>query len=157
MAPNDGGVANRRLVADGGFSDIDTKNAGEPHLYTFTFAPGVSVTNFSLHMLDYGDLNMPLNLPPEISHYVSMTAYDANGNPIPDAKQELSYTTPTDGMPRSSSLYGDLRVNGDAAAHPRAARELDLACVWQRDCQGGPGVRRWLRSEHRIQPPLLHD
>jgi hypothetical protein len=118
LAPNDGGVTNGGLVADGGFSDVDTKNAGEPHLYTFTFAPGVSVTNFSLRMLDYGDLNLPVNLPPETSHYVSMTAYDVSGNPIPNAKQELSYTTPADKNPRSSSLYGDLRFNGDAVSAP---------------------------------------
>jgi len=116
VAPNDGGVTNGGLVANGGFTDIDTKNAGEAHLYTFTFAPGVAITNFSLHMLDYGDLNLPPNLPAETSHYTSMIAYDANGNVM--SKQELSYTTPPDKNPRSSSLYGDLRFNGDAASAP---------------------------------------
>jgi hypothetical protein len=114
LAPPGSGNVNGGLAGDGGFSDVDTKAALEPHLYTFTFAPGVSVTNFSLHMLDFGDWNPTLSA----SHYVSMTAYDVNGNEIPNAKEELSYTTPTDNLPRSSNLYGDMRLNGDAVAAP---------------------------------------
>jgi hypothetical protein len=113
-APNDSGITNGGLVADGGFSDLDTKNLFEAHRYTFTFAPGVSVTNFSLHMLDYGDWNFPR----DTSHFASMTAYDANGNEIPNAKEVLSYTTPAEETPRSSNLYGDLWINGDGASAP---------------------------------------
>jgi hypothetical protein len=109
LAPNGSGRVNGALVADGGFSDVETKRLLEPHLYNFTFAPGVSITNFSLHMLDYGDLNHPA----DASHYASMTAYDANGNVI--SKEELSYTTLAERIPRTSSLYGDLWINGDAA------------------------------------------
>jgi hypothetical protein len=104
------GIVNGGLAADGGFSDLDTRNPQEPHLYTFTFAPGVSITNFSLHMLDFGDWNPTRS----INHYASMTAYDANGLEIPNAKQVLSYTTPPDESPRASSLYGDLFFTGDA-------------------------------------------
>ncbi len=114
LAPNGSGNVNGGLVADGGFSDEATKNALQPHLYTFTFAPGVSVTNFSLHMLDYGDWNFPKTT----SHFVSMTAYDANGQEIPNAKEVLSYTTPALEVPRTSSLYGDLYLNGDAVTAP---------------------------------------
>ena len=114
LAPPGSGNINGGLAGDGGFSDVETKDARGAHLYTFTFAPGVSVTNFSLHMLDYGDWNPSLSS----SHYASMTAYDVNGNEIPSAKEELSYTTPTDNLPRSSNLYGDLRFNGDAVAAP---------------------------------------
>ena len=114
LAPNGSGNVNGGLVADGGFSDETTKNALQPHLYTFTFAPGVSVTNFSLHMLDYGDWNFPKTA----SHYASMTAYDANGQEIPNAKEVLSYTTPALEVPRTSSLYGDLYFNGDAVTAP---------------------------------------
>ena len=112
LAPNGSGIANGGLVAKGGFSDITTKNARQAHLYNFTFAPGVTITNFSLHMLDYGDLNHLA----DPDHYVSMTAYDANGNVI--SKQELSYTTPAERIPRSSNLYGDLWINGDATTAP---------------------------------------
>ena len=114
LAPNGSGNVNGGLVADGGFSDETTKNAFQPHLYTFTFAPGVSITNFSLHMLDYGDWNFPQTT----SHFVSMTAYDANGQEIPSAKEVLSYTTPAVVSPRTSSLYGDLYFNGDAVTAP---------------------------------------
>jgi hypothetical protein len=112
IAPNDSADANGGLIADGGFSDLLTQKAKGPHHYTFTFDPGISVTNFSLHMLDYGDYNPSL----DPSHYVSMTAYDAGNNVI--SKEELSYTTPAESRPRSSSLYGDLWFNGDAVHAP---------------------------------------
>jgi len=112
VAANDSGNVNGGLAGGGGFSDIVTKNAMQAHLYNFTFAPGVSITNFSLHMLDYGDLNPSLST----SHYVAMTAYDANGAVV--SKEELNYTTLAEGGPRSSSLYGDLFFNGDAVAAP---------------------------------------
>jgi hypothetical protein len=110
IAPNRGGIANGGLVADGGFSDVETKNVipSEPPEYTFTFAPGVEITQFSLHMLDYGDLNMPLDLAPVTSHRAVMTVYDANGNEIPSANRELSYTT---GAVRNPP---ELRESGDA-------------------------------------------
>ena len=101
-------IPNGGMAANGGFSDIVTKSALQPHLYTFTFAPGTSVSNFSLHMLDFGDWNPSLNT----SHYVSMTAYNAGGFVV--AEQEISYTTPAVNLPSSSSIYGDLRLTGDA-------------------------------------------
>jgi len=113
FAANDSGNVNGGFAGGGGFSDLVTKNALQAHLYNFTFAPGVSITNFSLHMLDYGDLNPSLST----SHYVAMTAYDANGAVV--SKEELSYTTLAESGPRSSSLYGDLFFNGDAVAAPR--------------------------------------
>jgi hypothetical protein len=114
FAPNQTTNGNGGLSGDGGFSDVITRDAvpPQPQLYTFTFAPGVSVTNFSLHMLDYGDYNPTLST----SHYVSLTAFDAGNNAV--AMQELSYTTPAQGNPRSSDLYGDLRFNGDAVTAP---------------------------------------
>jgi hypothetical protein len=112
IAPNGTANINAALAADGGFSDLTTKNALQPHLYDFTFAPGVFITNFSLHMLDFGDLNPTLST----SHYASMTAYDANGNVV--SKQELSYTTLAETPPHSSNLYGDLFFTGDAATAP---------------------------------------
>jgi hypothetical protein len=100
---------NGRLDAGGGFSDVITRDAVQAQQYNFTFAPGVSITNFSLHMLDYGDWNPTL----ATSHHVSMTAYDANGNVV--STEVIDYTTLAEINPRSS-LYGDLWFNGDATA-----------------------------------------
>jgi len=105
-------VINGGTVPGGGFSDVNTRNASQPHLYTFTFAPGTSVSNFSVHMLDFGDLNPTLNT----NHYVSMTAYDVNGVVV--TKQELSYTTLAEALPTSSNLYGNLQTTGDASTSP---------------------------------------
>jgi hypothetical protein len=114
LATNDGEAINGGLVADGGFSDLSTRSLGKAHEYTFTFDSGVTVSNFTLHMLDYGDLNQAL----ATSHLVTMTAFDANGNKIttPGASQELSYTSPADKAPRNSNKYGDLWFSGDAVS-----------------------------------------
>jgi len=103
-------IGNEFLPAGGGFTDMTTKRASQPHQYTFTFAPGTSVSNFSLHMLDYGDYNPSL----ATSHYVSMTAYDANDNIV--SLQEVQYTTEPGSL--ISNLYGDLKFTGDATASP---------------------------------------
>jgi hypothetical protein len=110
-APNvaSGSNINGAMNPNGGFSDTVTQSAVQAHQYTFTFAPGMTVTNFSLHMLDYGDWNPTLST----SHYVSMIAYDVNGNVV--SKQEISYETLADVNPRSSA-YGDLWFAGDAVA-----------------------------------------
>ena len=100
-------IINGGVVPAGGFSDVITQQASQGHLYNFTFAPFVSVSDFSLHMLDFGDLNPTFNT----NHYVSMTAYNATGGVV--SKQELSYTTLADN-PSSSDLYGDLQMSGDA-------------------------------------------
>jgi hypothetical protein len=108
LSPNGSGGINGGLSPGGGFSDVITKDALQAHLYTFTFAAGVSVNNFSLHMQDFGDWNPSLST----GHYASMTAYDVNGAVV--SRQELSYTTPAQELPRSSNLYGDLWLTGDA-------------------------------------------
>ena len=100
-------IVNGGMVAGGGFSDVTTQQAGQAHLYTFTFAPFVSVGDFSLHMLDFGDLNPTLST----NHYASMTAYAQNGAVV--SKHELSYTTLANDL-STSELYGDLRMSGDA-------------------------------------------
>ncbi|HXQ34379.1 MAG TPA: hypothetical protein VN843_10230 [Anaerolineales bacterium] len=107
-AANVNGVltGNGGMVADGGFSDQATKLALQAHSYTFTFAPGVSVSNLSLHMLDFGDFN-PTG---SASHIVTMTAYNA-GNVVVSTHQ-LNYTT----VGNNSSLYGNMLVAGDATA-----------------------------------------
>jgi len=99
-------VRNGGMMASGGFGDKVTQSLHEAQFYTFTFN-GTSVSDFSLRMLDYGDVNPTLST----SHYVSMTAYDANGQIV--STQELSYTTPAEQVPSSSDLYGDLMITGD--------------------------------------------
>src|SRR5215207_5659437 len=101
-------IQNGGIASSGGFSDVTTQQAGQAHLYTFTFAPFVSVSDFSLHMLDFGDLNPTLNT----NHYASMTAYAANGAVV--SKHELSYTTLAESLPSSSNIYGNLSMSGDA-------------------------------------------
>jgi hypothetical protein len=95
---------NAGMVASGGFSDPTIHLASQPHQYTFTFAPGVSVSNFSLHMLDFGDFN-PTG---STSIVVSMTAYNASNVVV--ASQQLSYTS----VGGVSPQYGDLSISGDA-------------------------------------------
>jgi hypothetical protein len=106
-APGDNPIPNGGLAVGGGFSDLTSRDAKQAHRYVFTFA-GISVSDFSLHMLDFGDYN------PSASalHSVSLTAYDENGMLI--AQQGLSYTTPEEKTPRDSDLYGDMWFSGDA-------------------------------------------
>ena len=101
-------IVNGNISPGGGFGDSATQRLGQPHQYTFTFALGISINDFSLRMLDYGDLNPTL----ATNHYVSMTAYNASGGVV--AVQELSYTSPAEALPSDSDLYGDLRISGDA-------------------------------------------
>jgi hypothetical protein len=103
-APNANPIRNAGLNPNGGFSDLVTKTALQAHQYTFTFAPGASITKFSLHMLDFGDFNPDGNL----NHYASMTAYNANNVVV--SKSELSYTATAALI---SPQYGDLSITGD--------------------------------------------
>ncbi|HKY54299.1 MAG TPA: hypothetical protein VJM08_08345, partial [Anaerolineales bacterium] len=58
-------------------------------------------------MLDFGDLNSSSNA----AHFASMTAYNASGAVV--ARQELSYTTPPEINPTTSSIYGNPQFSGD--------------------------------------------
>jgi hypothetical protein len=106
LGPNDNSTINGGIAAAGGFSDTTAQAARQAHLYTFTFARA-TISDFSLHMLDYGDWNPSLNT----AHSVSLTAYDRNGALV--AQQEINYTTQAVELPRASSLYGDLWFTGD--------------------------------------------
>jgi hypothetical protein len=97
-------ILNGGMFPGGGFADTETRTALQPHLFTFTFDEGITVSQFTLRMLDFGDWN--LNSSP--STYVSMTAYDANGVVV--SIDELSYTSTAYNSPK----YGDLFVAGDA-------------------------------------------
>ena len=103
-------ILNGGISPGGGFSDVITQQAGQPHRYTFTFAPGVTASNFSLHMLDFGDLNPTGNT----NHSVTLTAYNASNIII--TRHELSYLTLAEMLPSSSNIYGNLQMSGDASA-----------------------------------------
>jgi hypothetical protein len=106
--PTGAPIKNGDIAAGGGFSNVDASANRQPQDYTFTFTPGVLVSDFSLHMLDFGDWN------PSTStlHSIGLTGYDANNVVV--AQQTLSYTTPADSLPTSSDLYGNLQMSGDA-------------------------------------------
>jgi hypothetical protein len=103
-APNTTFATNNGLAANGGFSDVDTRNAVQPHSYTFSFTPDVSVSEFSLHMLDYGDYN-PSGSPSSVA---TMTAYNVSNGVV--AQQVLDFTN----VNLQSPEYGDLLIAGDA-------------------------------------------
>jgi len=111
-APNDNtAIGNGGLANGGGFSDKITQAAKKAHRYKFTFSPGTTVNDFSLHMLDFGDLNPSLST----IHKVVMKAFDANNNLVDI--QKLKYTS--NGKKRNnlqSPLWGDLLITGDAVA-----------------------------------------
>lgn len=97
-------VPNGNLSAGGGFGDI---GADRLHDFVFTFAPGTTVTEFSLHMLDYGDLNPG----GATQHTVILEAINRIGNIIDQSI--LSFTSDSAINPRSGSA-GDLFFTGDA-------------------------------------------
>jgi len=101
-------IVNGGIGADGGIGDTDTRTARLAHRYTFTFALGISVSEFSVRMLDYGDLNPTL----DTDHLVSITAYNAN-DAVVDT-QELRYTTEPESLPDNSPEWGNLQDTGDA-------------------------------------------
>ncbi|HFQ92828.1 MAG TPA: hypothetical protein ENK32_02380, partial [Anaerolineae bacterium] len=105
-SPNgSGSVTNGGIDAyGGGFGDINRR-----HEYSFTFAPGVTVSDFSLRMLDYGDYFPNA----QTSHTITLTAYDADDNVVDS--DTLSFTTTGGRLPRGGSA-GDLWYTGDAGA-----------------------------------------
>ena len=107
VAYTSNGVINQGLAPGGGFADVDAT----VERYTFTFAPGVTVSEFSLRMLDFGDDNPNLN---ETDHFVKMTARSANGMIL--SRQQLRYITNEGTTFAPLNGWGEL-VNGagDAA------------------------------------------
>jgi hypothetical protein len=99
-------VANACIGSAGssaGFADVgagDFTPNTKLHDYVFTFAPGTSVSKFSLRMADYGDFNPGR----ATSHSVKLVAYDASGEIVDE--DELSHT--------SAATLNPLVVTGDA-------------------------------------------
>lgn len=99
---------NGGMTIGGGFSDDITQNAGKAHKYIFTFAPGTSVTSFSLHMLDFGDWNPTKST----KHRVVMKAFDSS-NTVVDV-QKLRFSSDGKEFNGYSPKYGQLIITGDA-------------------------------------------
>src|SRR5688572_727601 len=103
-------IVNGGIDPAGGFGDSRTQQRGQPHRYTFTFAPGVSVNDFSLRMLDFGDLNPTL----ATNHTVTLRAYNAANQVV--GEQVLNYTTTPVRLPPGMQLAGD--ATGAALGEP---------------------------------------
>ena len=102
-APNIGSVLNNCLDGEQGFADT-TRN----HVYDFDFG-GKTVSEFSLLMLDFGDLNNDHTT----NHLVRVTAFDIDNNVVDT--DDLTYTSSTLTNPRlAGSSAGDLYHTGDA-------------------------------------------
>jgi len=104
-APNGGGsIKNGCMDSTGGFADIN-----KIHHYVFTFN-GISVSEFSLHMLDFGDYNQD-----RVTHHlVTITAYSDMAGTVEVDTDVLDYSSDNLPNPRSSTEYGDLYYTGDA-------------------------------------------
>ena len=107
-----------------GFGDFITHDkANDPAtaqapFYRFTFSGGVTVSDFQLHMLDFGDFNpYPVNVNNNLHHEVTLQGYDASGKAIPAVKQVLAFDSSPASI-YSSTQYGDLILSGDALTQP---------------------------------------
>ncbi|MGF1523426.1 MAG: PEP-CTERM sorting domain-containing protein [Leptolyngbyaceae cyanobacterium] len=74
-------VKNGGINELGGFADL----TGRKHVFDFSFAEGVSVEEFSLRMLDYGDYNKGH----ATEHSILLTAFNSNGDTVDEFN--LSY------------------------------------------------------------------
>lgn len=110
---------NAGLEGGKGISDNETSttyNAIED--WQFTFAPGISISDFSIQMFDYGDF-FPFETAESMTHTVTLEAWDASETTL-IASDVLTFTsTGTGSMYRTSGTtwsYGgtDLHVAGDA-------------------------------------------
>ncbi len=75
--------------------------------FSFEFASGVRVKDFSLRMMDFGDFN-PGN---HTGHGVSLVAYGADGKMLDQSV--IGYSSSAETTPREGS-FGDLYFTGDA-------------------------------------------
>ncbi|HZM84996.1 MAG TPA: hypothetical protein VFF31_00440 [Blastocatellia bacterium] len=102
-------VPNACIGPGAGFADLGAAAGNfsvdsRLHDYVFTFAPGTSVSEFSLRIVDHGDFN-PGHAT---SHSVKLVAYNASGDIVDE--HELAYT--------STNATNPLGVNGDACTAP---------------------------------------
>ena len=114
------------LDDNGGLSNDVYASTDQPHSYEFVFDTPVS--EFVLHMLDFGDYNPTSSA----EHYAVMTAFDASDNPVDT--HELDYTSQAAVNPRSGD-YGDMAC--PANSYPGGSGD---ACTAE---PGDPGNWTW--------------
>jgi hypothetical protein len=110
------GEKNYGLADGGGFTNISLVHTGterpalpDKNQYIFTFADGVTVSNFTLRMLDFGDYNPSK----DSQHFASMAAYDAQNGLV--SESWLRYDAETREAEYYSFRYGQLTdLAGDA-------------------------------------------
>ena len=127
-------IVNGGLLPGGGIGDTTTRQARQAHHYEFIFGLGITVSQFSVRMLDYGDLNASLST----DHDVTLMAFNAAGDMV--AIQDLTYTTEAELLPDNSPQWGNLQLSGDA--------------ILAQD--GQPGRWTWNISGDQITKVVLH-
>lgn len=146
-------LPNGGLASGGGFSDVESRDARKPHWYSITFAPGATVREFTLHMLDFGDYNPSAvkGVPSAANfHYAAMIAYDADGNVVD--RRELTYDSNGRGSPQESPQYGDLLCGTGDAIY--AAEGEPGNWTWHVE---GPGIARVELVFEKDFDPLTYD
>lgn len=127
-------IVNGGLLNSMGFGDTRTRQAREAHHYEFIFGLGITVSQFSVRMLDYGDLNASRS----IDHDVTLMAFNAAGDMV--AIHDLTYTTDAELLPDNSPQWGNLQLSGDALLAQ----------------DGQPGRWIWNISGNQITRVVLH-
>ena len=98
-----------------GFADLgsgDFSPRTKKHQYVFTFASGVSVSRFSVRMLDWGDF-LPNGANADGRYAMVMSGFNATGQVV--AMDEIAFTSAGSQVNgRISNEYGNLAQSGDA-------------------------------------------
>ena len=82
------------------------------HDYVFTFAPGITVSELTLRMADWGDF-LPFGACPGDTCGAGIVAYDASDNELDSA--ELTFTSSSGALTnRPTDEFGNLDTTGDA-------------------------------------------
>lgn len=84
---------------------------------TFTFAPDVRITSFSIRMLDYGDLFRD-GTGDNVEHTAKLVAYDAQGNVVDEDVLTFTSSGAVRNVLRMTSFFGE---PVDVALSPPAA------------------------------------
>ncbi len=147
-----GPVPNGGIAPGGGFSDIRAHTRGLAHHYTFTFPPTVTICNFSLHMLDFGDFN------PSRALQITLQCCAATiGMAAWSPRKPFGIRLRRKHPPQLQPIW-QLKDHRRCVDSLRGqARELDVETRGSGHCQGHTGFRQGLRSEHRIRCVELYD
>jgi hypothetical protein len=127
-------IDNGGLLNGVGFGDTRTRQARQAHHYEFIFGLGITVSQFSVRMLDFGDLNPGQST----NHDVTMMAFNAAGDMI--SIRDLTYTTEPELLPDNSPQWGNLQLAGDALLAQ----------------DGQPGRWTWTITGDQIARVVLH-